>query len=141
MPTTITVTGPMAEARVQNESADYGNLRSKIGKDELAALAQNGVVGLCKVPPYCDIVGCHYFWDALGANTSLAFGTETQDGATAVAAAIKADAASTSAGAGYISFEAIDTGSTGMVITAKQGGVGTATGTVGVAPVYIHRGY
>jgi len=139
--TTITVRGPGIDARVIQETGDFGNLRGLPETIELAALAQNGVAGIGFVPPYCTLIGCHWFHDALGANTTLSLGTESQDGTGAAAAAIKADAASTAAGAGYAAFEPIDSGANGLVITGTQGGTGTATGTVGVTPVYIHRGY
>lgn len=141
MTTTIDVTGPLADRRNQSESAECGNLRAKYGAIELAALAQTAVAAIVRVPAYATLIGCHWGHDALGANTSLSFGYETQDAASAAAAAIKADAATTAAGAGYAAFEGIETGASGLIITVTQGGAGTATGTVWVAPVFVYHGY
>jgi hypothetical protein len=137
---TIDVTGPQAAARVQFENSDFGNLRGVVGKITLAALAQTKVAAVVKVPPRCTLLGCHYSHAALGANTSLAIGTEVVETGTAVADAIKADAASTGAAAGYAAVAPIDTGEKGMYLTVTQGGVGTGTGLVTLTPVFIWNG-
>jgi hypothetical protein len=137
---TIDVYGPLATVNVQAESNDFGNLRGVVGSATLAAVAQTKKVALCKVPPNCTLIGCHFYHAALGATTTLAIGTETMATGTAVPAAIRADTATTATATGYVTFAPIDSGNEGMYITATQGGAGTATGVVTVIPVFIWVG-
>lgn len=137
---TIDVFGPQALQREPLETAEFGNLRGKVGQVELAALAQNKTAAVCKVPPYCTLVGCLWAFDALGANTSIAIGTEKMTAGTAVTAALKATAATTSGSAGAAVFEPIATGSEGLYITVTNTGSGAATGTASLTPLYIHNG-
>lgn len=141
MSTTLTVKSPQVNAREQLETADYGNVRAKIGEMELDALAQNEVAGIVKVPPYCKVLGVTWWTDALGANTSFEIGYEKLDASAADSDAVRATAATTSAGAGYAACAPIDSGPTGLVMTLKNTGSGAATGTAGLAAHYIHQGY
>ena len=137
---TIDVYGAQAATQVQLETGEYGNLRGKVGKIELAALAQNKTAAVCKVPPYSTLVGCLWAIDALGANTSIAIGTEKLETGTADTDALKATAATTSGTSGMAVFEPIETGSEGVYVTATNTGSGAATGTVSLTPIYIHNG-
>lgn len=134
----IDVHGPQAKPRQQFESHDFGNARVMLGQMELDALAEDEVAAVAKVPPHARLYALGQVHDALGANTGITFGYETLDGASS--GVLNAIADTSTAGVANTVFEPIDTGDSGIYITATQTGVGTATGTVAVQPHYVHDG-
>lgn len=135
---TISTYGPGAQARQQFESADFGNARVALQQVEFAAVEQDEVVAIAKVPPHSRLYALGEVHDAMGASTGLTYAYESLDGQ--ITGTIKAVADASSAGNSLTVLEPVDTGDTGLYITAKQTGASTATGTVAVSPHYVHDG-
>lgn len=137
---TIDYIGPDASPQALCPAGDCGNLNVTYGGAyEAAALAQNKVVALGKVPMGSEIIGLSWAHDALGATNGLTFGWETEDGVTASAAAFYTDADVSTAAKGYAAVMPFVT-TKDIYLTVTKTGAGTATGTIVAKAHYIYRG-
>lgn len=137
---TIHVKGNDARQQSLAVADECGNLTVTYdGFYEAAALAQNQCAAVSKVPKNAEIIGLSWAHDALGANTGLTWGYESEDGASADADAFKTVADTSAAGSGYASVMPFVT-TKDLFLTVTQTGSGTATGTVVAKAHYIFRG-
>lgn len=136
---TIDVYGTEAKDRVLINAGTWGRSNSPSYSIELAALAQNEVAAICKVPRGAQVTDFRHVTDALGSNTALEFGYERVSAGTGDTDyfATVADASSASNGRTTAGKLVVDED---MYITVKNTGSGDATGTVEVIPTYEYYG-
>jgi hypothetical protein len=142
MATTLTpdYKGSYAQPQVPAVAGDCGNLaESHGGLYEAAALAQNKVVAIERVPKGSEMRGLRYANDALGATTVLQFGWAYEDGTDSDVDAFATVADASAASASQVSIMPI-TLTKDAFIVVKQTGAGTATGTIFAACQYIYKG-
>lgn len=130
-----------AKTRVPAPACDYGNLSVNWqGAYEAAALAQNKIVALCRVPVGSLLLGLIYQHDAMGATTGLKFGIADEDGGSTLSSVDNfvtvADSSSAGNSVAWIVPLAV---TEDIYITVKQTGAGTATGTITAIPIYVFR--
>lgn len=135
----INVYGPRAKPREPVDAGDFGRGHPKVYSIELAALGQNEVAALGKIPAGSIVVDLRYNTDALGANTAIQFGYEAVDGSPASANYFATASDTSSAANGRTSAFALNV-TEDLYITAKNTGSGDATGTVEVIVTYVYIG-
>lgn len=137
---TITVKGDYAKARTLMQAAQAGNVSFQAPASiTLAALAQNEVAAVARIPAYSLVVGAILVYAALGANTVLEIGHESEDGETSDPDAIGDVADASSAGSGFFACTPFQV-TKDSYLTVKNTGAGAASGVVSAIPVYIYQG-
>lgn len=142
MATTLTpdFKGAYAQPQVPAVAGECGNLAESYGGTyEAAALAQNKVVAIERVPKGSEIRGLRYANDALGATTALQFGWAYEDGSDSDVDAFATVSDASSAGAAVVAVMPWIP-EKDVFIVVKQTGAGSATGTIFAACDYIYKG-
>lgn len=142
MATTLTpdYKGAYAQPQVPAVAGDCGNIAESYGGlYEAAALAQNKVVAVERVPKGAEIRGLRYAIDALGATTALQIGWAYEDGSDSDVDAFATIADASTAAAAQVAVMPF-TLSKDAFIVVKQTGAGSATGTIFAAAQYIYKG-
>jgi hypothetical protein len=111
------------------------------GEATLLALGQNQIAAVTKIPAWSQVLALFAYNGALGANTSLSWGIHAQDGTVLAADALKATAATTGAGSGYIIPPLPILVTVDSYLTVTNTGAGVAAGTVIGKVHYIYKGH
>lgn len=136
MTITVKALGPHARADVPTHASDCGNLSiGHNGEYTVAALAQNEVVAISKIPKGSDVYGCHYSHAAMGSTTALQIGWTYVDDSDGDVDAFATVADASTAGSGWASCAPFTTQKEAYVIV-KQTGAGTGAGKLTAQAIY-----
>lgn len=132
--------GPDAARRAVANAAEAGNLSiAHRGEHTVAALAQNDVAAISKIPKNSLVLGLHYSHAAMGATTGLKFGYASEDGEDEEEAAFVTVADSSAAGVGVAWVVPFVT-TKDLYVTATQTGAGTGAGKITAQALYVFQG-